>query len=67
MLKSFYDSFSNTLKIIVSEGKEPSRSLKAGEDIIVHVDEKGEVIAVEFKKPKEVLSALLKSYLEATT
>ncbi len=67
MLKSIYDSSSNTLKIIASEEKEPSRTFRAGENIIVHVDEKGDVVAIEFKNPKEVISALLQSYLGAVT
>ncbi|PLJ78511.1 DUF2283 domain-containing protein [Infirmifilum sp. SLHALR2] len=67
MFRSVYDVSSNSLKIVTLEGKEPVKTLKAGEDILIRVDEHGNVLEIEFRDPKKIISTLLKSYLEAPT
>jgi len=67
MYRSLYDVSTNSLKVVTLEGKEPAKTLKAGEDILIRVDENGNVLEIEFKDPKKIISTLLKSYLEAPT
>jgi len=67
MYRSLYDVSTNSLKVITLGGKEPVKTLKAGEDILIHVDEHGNVLEIEFRDPKKIISTLLKSYLEAPT